>query len=180
MRCVSTLKSIPACVRGDYPGSSISGNGVLSLGARWAGLRYFPSELYLGQGAKLVIKGQFSLHTGFHLAVSYNATLTLGSGYINNNATIDCFESITIGNNVAISKGVTLRDSDNHAINGSEKISAPIHIGDHVWIGLNAIILKGVTIGNGAVVAVVTQDVPENCLVGGVPAKVLKKDISWS
>ena len=45
-----------------------------------------------------------------------------------------------------------------------------------------ATILKGVTIGDGAVVAagaVVTEDVPENCLVGGVPAKILRKDVTW-
>ncbi len=55
---------------------------------------------------------------------------------------------------------------------------APIHIGDRVWIGSSAVITKGVTIGNGSVVAagaVVTKDVPENVIVGGVPAKIIKK-----
>ena len=69
-----------------------------------------------------------------------------------------------------------------NAINGNTTISAPIVIEDHVWIGLNVTILKGVRIGTGAVVAagaVVTADVPPNTLVGGVPAKALKHDITW-
>ena len=57
-------------------------------------------------------------------------------------------------------------------------LCAPIHIGNRVWIGAGAIITRGVTIGDGAVIAagaVVTKDVEENTIVGGVPAKVIKK-----
>ena len=164
------------------PSATLTGQGKLDLGCSWPGLRYFPSELKLAENARLHVEGRFYLLTGFHLAVNDGASLSLGSGYINNNAAIDCFESITIGHGVAISSGVTIRDSDNHAINGSSRVTAPVVIGDHVWIGLNATILKGVRIGNGAVVAagaVVTSDVPENALVGGVPAKILKENIAW-
>ena len=55
---------------------------------------------------------------------------------------------------------------------------APIHIGKNVWIGANAVICPGVTIGDNAVVAggaVVINDVPENTVVGGVPAEEIKK-----
>jgi acetyltransferase-like isoleucine patch superfamily enzyme len=164
------------------PSATLAGEGKLDLGCSWPGLRYFPSELKLAENARLRVEGRFYLLTGFHLALNDGASLSLGSGYINNNATIDCFEAITIGHGVAISSGVTIRDSDNHAIDGNTRVTAPIVIGDHVWIGLNATILKGVRIGNGAVVAagaVVTADVPENTLVGGVPAKVLKQGITW-
>lgn len=61
-------------------------------------------------------------------------------------------------------------------------MTKPIKIGNHVWIGINATILKGVTIGDGAIIAagaVVNKDVEENSLVGGVPAKILKKNIFW-
>ncbi len=57
-------------------------------------------------------------------------------------------------------------------------LCAPIHIGNRVWIGAGAIITRGVTIGDGAVIAagaVVTKDVEENTIVGGVPAKLIKK-----
>ena len=57
-------------------------------------------------------------------------------------------------------------------------LCTPIHIGNRVWIGAGAIITRGVTIGDGAVIAaraVVTKDVEENTIVGGVPAKFIKK-----
>ena len=69
----------------------------------------------------------------------------------------------------------------NHDLDPAKRQSmsyAPIHIGKNVWIGANATVLAGVTIGDGAVVAagaVVTKDVEPNTIVGGVPAKVIKK-----
>ena len=57
-------------------------------------------------------------------------------------------------------------------------IAKPVTIGNDVWIGANCTILPGVTIGNNVVVAagaVVTKDVPDNCVVGGVPAKIIKE-----
>jgi acetyltransferase-like isoleucine patch superfamily enzyme len=163
--------------------SSVVGNGFLKLGCRWEGLRYLPSEIKLANNAQVVINSGFSIYTGLHVTVNENASLIFGSGYINNNVTIDCFEKISFGNNVAISKGVTFRDSDNHSINGNKIVSAPIIIDDNVWIGVNVTVLKGVRIGRGSVIAagaVVTRSVPENTLVGGVPSRIIKKDITWA
>jgi len=86
---------------------------------------------------------------------------------------------IFIGDNVLIGHNVVLATID-HDLNPYDRhnIYQPIRIGDRVWIGSNAVITKGVTIGEGAVVAagaVVTKDVPPFTVVGGVPAKVLKK-----
>ncbi len=91
---------------------------------------------------------------------------------------------------MVISERVLLRDSDNHSIkdvgdsvSAESTESAPIVIGNHVWIGMNVTVLKGVTIGEGAIVAagsVVIRDVPPHCLVGGVPAKVVKTDVTWN
>lgn len=58
----------------------------------------------------------------------------------------------------------------------------PIRIGDHVWIGLRATILKGVSIGDGAVVgagSMVIRDVPSGALVAGVPARVIRESVTW-
>ena len=136
----------------------------------------------VGKRAKLSIGG-FRTYGGTYITVAPGAELSLGSGFLNNNSKISCFEKITIGENVKISEDVLIRDSDNHTIirEGFKK-TLPIAIVNHVWIGARAVILKGVTIGDGAVVAagaVVTKDVPANTLVGGVPAKVIKENIAW-
>lgn len=79
-----------------------------------------------------------------------------------------------IGHNVVLA-------TVNHELmpeNRGTNIPAPIHIGKNVWIGANATILPGVSIGDGAVIAagaVVTKDVDKNTVVGGVPAKVIRK-----
>ena len=79
--------------------------------------------------------------------------------------TID--EGALIGHNVVLA-------TINHDLDPAKRQSmsyAPIHIGKNVWIGANATVLAGVTIGDGAV----TKDVEPNTIVGGVPAKVIKK-----
>ena len=86
---------------------------------------------------------------------------------------------IFIGDNVLIGHNAVLATID-HDLNPYSRRNhyAPIHIGDRVWIGANAVITKGVTIGENSVIAagaVVTKDVPANCVAGGVPARVLKK-----
>ena len=111
----------------------------------------------------------------------------------------DCGKNIHIGKHVFINMGCKFQDQGgiyiddgalighnvalatlNHAISPKDRSSmlpAPIHIGKNVWIGANATVLPGVTIGAGAIVAagaVVTKDVPENTIVGGVPAKVIR------
>jgi acetyltransferase-like isoleucine patch superfamily enzyme len=90
-------------------------------------------------------------------------------------------DSITIGARCAISWDVQVLDTDYHELVGSEP-TRPVVIGDDVWIGARAVILKGVTIGDGAVVsagAMVRENVPARALVGGVPARVLRSDVDW-
>lgn len=87
---------------------------------------------------------------------------------------------ITIGDGTQIGHNVvlaTLNHNEDPA-RRNETIPAPIIIGKNVWIGANATVVPGVTIGDGAIVAagaVVTKDVPSDTIVGGVPAKVLRK-----
>jgi len=163
--------------------TSVRCRGRLLLGRRFNVGRFLESELKLvGDDAAVIVDGTFSIFTGFSISVNPGATLRLGSGYISSRCIVDCFSRISIGDDVAISKNVVIRDSDNHYFADAEEVAAPITIGSHVWIGLNAVVLKGVTIGDGAVVAagaVVAQDVPPRSLVGGVPARVLREDVRW-
>lgn len=111
----------------------------------------------------------------------------------------DCGKNLIIGKNVFINSGCKVQDQGgieigdgtlighnvvlatlNHALAPERRgdlIPRPIRIGKNVWIGSNAVILPGVTIGDGAVIAAgaaVTKDVPENSVAGGVPARVLR------
>ncbi|MBK9578055.1 MAG: asparagine synthase (glutamine-hydrolyzing) [Fibrobacterota bacterium] len=104
-------------------------------------------------------------------------------------------DGIEVGSDVLVAWGCTFADHDSHSLDFEERKSdvenwlvgkkdwthvrhAPVHIGDKAWIGFNSVILKGVTIGEGAVVAagsVVTKDVEPWTLVAGNPARFVKK-----
>lgn len=114
--------------------------------------------------------------------------------------TTDFGKNMTIGKNIFINAGCRFQDQGGITIHDGTLIghnvviatlnhefqperrgsmtAAAVQIGKNVWIGSNAVILPGVTIGDGAIVgagAVVTKDVPENTIVGGVPAKPIRK-----
>ena len=116
---------------------------MLALGSTWPELGYFESQFKVEDNAYFEVLGKFDVLSGFLLTVNNGAKLTLGSCYINYRCNIACFDSITIGDDVAIAENVTIRDSDNHVIQRKDfKRSQPIVIGDHVWIGINATILR--------------------------------------
>ena len=91
---------------------------------------------------------------------------------------------VTIGNHVNLAQGITVTALNHNFDDTTKRIdeqgiaTKPVVISDDVWIGANAVILPGVTIGKHVVVAagaVVTKDVPDNTIVGGVPATIIKK-----
>ena len=145
------------------------------------------SEGYLAlkPGATLRVNGSFRFKFGMDVKLFENAELILDGGYAEQGVVIRSRKSVHIGRGVAIARDVIIMDSDFHdfTIDGvSEEVTAPIRIGSHVWIGTRAVILKGVTIGDGAVIAagsVVTKDVPPATIVGGVPARVIKENVQW-
>lgn len=90
---------------------------------------------------------------------------------------------VCIGNHVNLAQGITITALNHNFEDSSKRIdeqgisTKPVVVGDDVWIGANAVVLPGVTIGSHCVVAagaVVTKDVPDHTLVGGVPAKIIK------
>lgn len=165
-------------------GASISAEGYFNFNISWWNIKNIRGgELILGENSRLIISKNFNIYEGCSIIVTDGAELKLGSGYINMDSKIRCRKKITIGNDVVISENVHIRDSDTHQIlNENHVPTQPVIIGNHVWIGANATILKGVTIGDGAIIAagaVVTKDVHANSMVGGVPAKVIKENIEW-
>ena len=120
-----------------------------------------------------------------------------GNGvYLGTNSRIWSNNQVSIGDHVLISHGVNIIDTDSHEINHQERlishttwkqgvtslgdnvISKPILIKDHAWISFNVTILKGVTIGEGAIIganSVVTKDVPAYTVAVGNPAQVVKE-----
>lgn len=115
------------------------------------------------------------------LIEAVEGSIHLNGCFINRNCNIIAMKRIEIGKGVTIAPNVCIYDHDHNIYGGNSIqhfISAPVIIKDNVWIGANAVILKGVTIGEGAVVgagAVVTKDVPADSVVGGVPAKIIRK-----
>lgn len=123
-----------------------------------------------------------------------NASISIGHrSFVN--GTLIAAESIDIGDDVLISWNVTVVDHDSHAIAFSQRSQdavnwltsqkdwtpvkiAPVKICDKAWIGFNSIILKGITIGEGAVIgagSVVTKDVPAWTIAAGNPARVIRE-----
>jgi acetyltransferase-like isoleucine patch superfamily enzyme len=148
--------------------------------------KYDYTIINISHNGKLFINGRVALGQGTRILIANNAEIYIGNNtYITGLSKLICHKRITIGSNCAISWNVQIMDTDFHYIieNGEKRInSKPIIIGDHVWIGSNVSILKGVNIGSNSVIAansVVTRDVPACCLVAGNPAKVIKNNISW-
>ncbi|RKF13775.1 sugar O-acetyltransferase [Alginatibacterium sediminis] len=126
------------------------------------------------------------------LTVDYGDTVFIGDDvFINSNFTLVNSAKVTIGDRVMIAPNVSLF-SINHALSPELRFThqdergkdvridypAPISIGNDVWIGGHAVVLAGVSIGDGAVIAagsIVTKDVPAGVLVAGNPAKILRE-----
>ena len=141
-----------------------------------------------------------SVYAACQFAVAADAHVTVGDFTLLVGALVTSDTRVEIGSHCLISWGVGIADSDFHPVAAAlRKIDAealapyfegkparpldavrskPVKIGNNVWIGMNAIVLKGVTIGDNSVVAagaVVTKEVPANVVVAGNPAVVVKK-----
>lgn len=131
-------------------------------------------ELFAAAGDDPSVGPNFSCDYGLHI--------TVGKNFLTNyNVTILDIAPVTIGDYVMIGPNVLI-STVGHPLSPKGRrehigICKPVTIGNDVWIGGNAVILPGVTIGSNVVVgagAVVTKDVPDNCVVAGVPARVVK------
>ena len=149
----------------------------------------------IGRGAKLI--GSEFIHVGSDVRIGEQAwlnakdycgigmpTLIIGDGtYIGRLVQINAWSNVTIGRNVLIADRVFISDADHNfsdtckpiRLQGDSFVGA-VTLQDGCWIGIGAVILPGVMVGRNAVVAanaVVTKDVPDCAVVGGIPAKII-------
>ena len=145
----------------------------------------------------VVIGKHVSCYAGCSFAIGINGQCTIGDFTLLNGALIMAEEKIEIGSYCLVSWNVGIADSDFHPIEPAQRLidaealapyfknrparpklkTVPVKICDNVWIGMNAVILKGVTIGENSVVAagsVVTKSVEPNTVVAGNPAVIVK------
>jgi acetyltransferase-like isoleucine patch superfamily enzyme len=146
----------------------------------------------------VVIGKHVSCYAGCSFAIGKDGQCTIGDFTLLNGALIMAEENIEIGSHCLVSWNVGIADSDFHPLEPAQRLidaqalapyfkdrparptlkTAPVKICDNVWIGMNAVILKGVTIGENSVVAagsVVTKSVEPNVVVAGNPAAVVKE-----
>lgn len=125
----------------------------------------------------MLITGHCQFYSGVRFEIGEKGLLKIGNGtYLNRNTLVICEKEILIGEDCKIAWDVIIMDSDLHPINSKPMINKAVHIGDNVWIGCRSIILKGVTIGQGAVIAagsVITKDIPAYTVWGGAPARYI-------
>ena len=141
------------------------------------------NELFIEHGNDVTVQKPFRALYGVHTKIGNHVFINGGCNFLDSG-------KITIGDRVAIAPDVKLY-TGYHSLNARERWKqgedgtirlitrvAPIAIGNDVWIGGNVTILPGVNIGNNVVIgagAVVNKNVPDNCVVAGVPARVIKK-----
>ncbi len=148
------------------------------------------SEIFLtGDNNVLVIEAGVRLLGPCRIIMEGNAKVRIGRGSgIRGVEILAKSSDIDIGERTMFSRGITVRNHDSHLIfakGGTEQLNQPrdIIIGDHVWVGQNATILKGVEIGRDSVIAfgsVVTKGCLPNSIVAGNPATVVKENIDWN
>jgi acetyltransferase-like isoleucine patch superfamily enzyme len=139
----------------------------------WIGPRVqITGNVRLGDNARVNRRGRLIAVVG---------DIQIGRGtYIGERTELNSEVSIRVGDDCQISWDVLILDSDHHTIDGNEK-AMPVTIGSNVWIAARASVLKGVTIGSGAVIAtgaVVTSDIAPGYLAAGVPARAVRP-VTW-
>lgn len=151
----------------------------------------------------LVAVGDNSIVQGHFIFEIDHGQIIIGDRTFIGGGTFICIDGIKVGNDVMISWGCTFSDNNSHSTKWSDRVNdvldwkkgleenkigyykdwtnvkhAPIIIRDKAWIGFNCVILKGVTIGEGAIVgagSVIVKDVPDWTIVAGNPAKIIRE-----
>lgn len=155
------------------------------LTAAGRGLLGRRSSIQVRRGGSIRMGARFV--TGNDVVIAASGSLGIGTNvFVNSFSRIIAHGSIEIGSNVVIASGVAILDHDHRThvdagelvIENLEFVSEPVRIGSNVWLGDKVTVLKGVTIGDNVIVganAVVTHDVESGSVVGGVPARLIRR-----
>lgn len=128
-------------------------------------------------GKKVILSNNVEIQSSGILEIGSNTT-------INRYSRVISFDKISLGNNVTIAQFVTIVDHDHQyeMEGGNLKLdgynTSPIRIGNNVWLADKCTVLQGVTIGNNVIAGahtLINKDVPPNCIIGGVPFKIIKQ-----
>ncbi len=148
------------------------------------------SSIRIGRQAYLISRSRNTAlgvnHPTVIRTVMPTARIQIGDHFRGSGVTLCAARSILIGDRVTMGANATVVDTDFHSLDPAVRCSgqgdkedakaAPVRIGNDVFVGMNAMILKGVSLGNAAVVAagsVVTKNVPDGAIVGGNPARII-------
>jgi acetyltransferase-like isoleucine patch superfamily enzyme len=165
------------------------GFGMIRVGYSQVGIFHKRRDVtILENNGQIIFHGKANLGLGSRLSVLNSGTLIFGIDFnITANGTIICSKEIAFGNNCLMSWDTTIMDTDFHSITfnnmSTNLISKPIKIGNKVWIGLGATILKGSHIKENTVIGAKSLIVPKefnsNSLIAGIPAKTIKSIHTW-
>lgn len=142
--------------------------------------------LLVSSNSKIVFKGRANLSKGVMLRVTKGELRFGANVYSNCNLSVVCGCGVTIGDDCLLGWDICIRDCDGHAVVCDGRVSnesKQVLLGNHVWVGAHVDLLKGSIVGDGSVVgygSCVTRPYPEaNCLIGGYPARVIRRHVEW-
>lgn len=167
--CIS--KYMISVGRGGSEGIPVMSKGIISFSPR----------------AKIVFEGTAQFHAGARLWLDNDAEVVFGDGFSANRNFILFFnDKICFGKNCMLGWNIQIIDGNAHQViyDGKEKKSrCAINIGEHVWIGAEAKLMRSTSVGNNSIVAYgscITGGVfPDNSMIGGYPAKIIKEGVNW-
>jgi len=159
-------------------GGRLSVQGKVYIDSKNGGQFFYDSHMVLEQNSSLTFGNNVNFFSGAQIKCFENSKICIGSNtYFSGPVTIHSKNMIYIGSKCSISWGVTIIDSDFHAIGNRSISSQKVIIEDNVWIGCNVTILKGVFIHNGSIIAggsVLTRPTTQKGIYAGNPAKLIK------
>lgn len=160
--------------RGVKIGKGLRARGMMNV------YRFQCSKIEIGDNCKFNSSCRFNFRGINHPCIiqtgKEDAFIKIGNGCGFSGVSIVADKEVIIGDHVAVGANSLIGDRDDHP----ERLHTtpkPVHIGNHVFIGMNCMIMKGVTIGDNSIIgagSIVTKDIPANCIAVGSPCKVIK------